>query len=383
MNRILFVDDEPNILDAYRRTFYSRYDFIMTDSGAAALDIIVKSEPFHVIVTDYKMPVMNGVELLNKVRILSPETIQIMLTGQAEMQAVIDLINKGKIFRFLTKPCAAEDMIVNIDDALRQYELITAEKELLGRTLSGSLKVLMDLLALAKPQAFTKTQRIRSLARLITGELVFDNKWQIEIAATLSQIGCVTIPDDILKKVYKGFVLSEGEDKMFSSHPSIGADMIMNIPRLDKVADIIRYQEKNFDGSGFPADEIKEDMIPAGSRILKIVLDYDKAVSGGAEPQTVLHNMKIKPGLYDPAIFAIAEKKFLNTGYSKACSADRELKAENLREGMFLAEDLVTADGMLIGNKNQKITMALIASIKNHVGNAQLKDAIKVISAES
>ncbi|PKL15836.1 MAG: hypothetical protein CVV49_19365, partial [Spirochaetae bacterium HGW-Spirochaetae-5] len=291
MNRILLVDDEKNVLEAYKRNLSDEFDLEVADSGAAALELFSKDKPFHVIVSDFKMPKMNGVELLEKVRNISPETIQIMLTGQADMEAIINLINKGKIFRFLTKPCSTEDLLLTIKDAVRQYELVSAEKELLGKTLGGSIKVLADLLALAKPQAFTKTQKVRKLARLIYTDLDIDHKWQIEIAATLSQIGCVTIPDDILKKVYKGLILSDAENVMFSSHPSIGADMIKSIPRMDKVADIIRYQEKNYDGGGFPSDNIRENEIPAGSRILKIALDYDKAITGGVESSKVLSEM--------------------------------------------------------------------------------------------
>jgi response regulator RpfG family c-di-GMP phosphodiesterase len=380
MSRILFVDDEKNVLEAYKRVFYNKYDYVMTDSGAAAIDIINNSEPFQVIITDYKMPGMNGVELLNLVRNLSPDTIQIMLTGQADMQAIIDLINKGNIYRFLTKPCAQEDMITSIDSAIRMYELAAAEKELLGKTLGGSIKVLTDLLALAKPQAFNKTQKIRSLAKSIYSELVIDGKWQIEIAATLSQIGCVTIPDDILKKVYKGLTLSQSENVMFARHPSIGADMISNIPRLEKVAEIIRYQEKNYDGTGFPADDVNEELIPDGSRILKIALDYDKAVSSGVEGDKALYDMSKKTGIYDPFFLSIAGTKFTKINNPSQQYLKEELSGDNLKEEMYLSEDLVTATGVTIGARNQKLTQALIATIINYQENNQLKDKIKVVS---
>jgi response regulator RpfG family c-di-GMP phosphodiesterase len=381
MGKILFVDDEKNILESYRRTFYSKYNFMMADSGQGALEIINNNsnEPFQVIVTDYKMPKMNGVELLEKVRAVSPDTVQIMLTGQADMEAIIHLINKGRIFRFLTKPCPPDDMASNIDDAIRQYELVTAERELLGKTLGGSIKVLTDLLSLAKPQAFNKTQRIRNLARSIYTVVLLDNKWQIEIAATLSQIGCVTIPDDILKKVYKGLILSEGESVIFLSHPSIGADMIKNIPRLEKVSEIIRYQEKHYDGSGFPSDDLKEDNIPAGSRILKIALDFDKAVNGGVESEKALLDMGKKTGYYDPAFLEIAEKKFLQIDGPKKSFVNREIPIDDIEEGMYLAEDLVSASGVIIGNRNQKLTQALIVTIKNYSRNYLLRDTIKVI----
>jgi len=379
MIRILFVDDEKNVLEAYKRNLADDFDVVVADSGAAALELLDKKNPFHVVVSDYKMPKMNGVELLEKVRNMAPETIQIMLTGQAEMEAIINLINQGKIFRFLTKPCSTEDLISNIKDAARQYELVSAEKELLGKTLGGSIKVLADLLALAKPQAFTKTQRIRKLARYIYNDLDIDNKWQIEIASTLSQIGCVTIPDDILKKVYKGLILSETENMMFSSHPSIGADMIKGIPRMDKVAEIIRYQEKNYDGGGFPSDSIKENEIPQGARILKIALDYDKAIAGGVESGKVLTEMSRKSGIYDPFFLAIAEKKFFAIEKTKNTYVNKEISSKNLEVGMFLNEDLISASGAMLSTKNQPITSALISTIRNYVKNGQLKDAIKVV----
>jgi len=379
MNRILLVDDEKNILEAYKRNLSDDFEVETADSGSAALALISTNKPFNVIVSDFKMPRMNGVELLEKVKNLTPDTIQIMLTGQAEIEAIINLINKGKVFRFLTKPCSTDDLISNIKDAVRQYELVSAEKELLGKTLGGSIKVLTDLLALAKPQAFNKTQKIRNLSRLIYNDLDIEHKWQIEIAATLSQIGCVTIPDDILKKVYKGLVLSDDENVMFLSHPSIGADMIRNIPRMEKVAEIIRYQEKKYDGSGFPDDDVKEEAIPSGSRIMKIALDFDKAVTGGEENEKVLADMKKKSGVYDQAFLKIAEKNFLHAGIAKKSFINKELDSEKLQEGMYLAEDLVTASGIIIGNKNQKITNALIAAVKNYVKNNQLKEKLKVL----
>ncbi len=379
MSKILFVDDERNILEAYKRTLIKNFDIVATDSGDKALEIIENDHSFKVIISDYKMPKMNGVELLEKVREISPETIQIMLTGQADMKAIIDLINKGKIFRFLTKPCSQEDMLKNLNDAIRQYELVAAEKELLGKTLGGSIKVLTDLLALAKPQAFEKTQRVRNLARIITSNLNIQNTWQLEIASMLSQIGCVTIPDDILKKKYRGLTLSDDENVMFSFHPSIGADMIKAIPRMEKVSEIIRYQEKDFDGSGFPLDEIKEEQIPEGARILKIILDYERMISGGVEKEKAILDMKKKSGVYDPELLVIAEKSFLQKGDKSRSFITKSIPVDQLNEDMYLAEDVMSASGNILGSKNQKFTEALITTFKNYARNHQLKETISVI----
>lgn len=376
--KVLMVDDEINILEAYRRNLRDRFDVNAVDSGESALKAL-GGGTYQVIVTDYKMPVMNGVALLDRARAIAPDTTQIMLTGQAEMQAVIDLINKGKIFRFLTKPCTTEDLTRNIDDGIRQYELITAERELLGKTLGGSIRVLTDLLALAKPQAFHRAQRIRTVVRKVLQEKKIENAWQIEIAAMLSQIGCVTIPDDVLKKAYSHRKLTEYELAMFQNHPAIAAEMIVNIPRLDKVAEIVRYQEKCYNGEGFPEDDVKEQDIPYGARILKIAIDYDKHIVDGKEPMQGYEELLKKSELYDEELLKETQPAFAELWKKSKRFFNKELTVDNLKEGMYLAEDVMTASGVILGTKNQKVTLPLISTLKNYEKNKQIKGLLRLI----
>ncbi len=378
-SRILMVDDEKNILEAYARNLREHFEISTAMSGKEALAIMEKS-PFPVIVSDYKMPEMNGVELLEKVRQQCPDTVQIMLTGQADMQAVVDLINRGKIFRFLTKPCASEALEQTIRDALRQYELINAERELLGKTLGGSIKVLTDLLALAKPQVFNQSVRIRNLARKIYRAMNIHDAWKIEISALLSQIGCVTMPDSVLKNAYQGLTLSEDEAVMFNNHPLIAADMIANIPRMEVVAEIIKYQEKRFDGKGVPADNLSGDGIPLGARILKVANDYVRFMNLGLQDFSAIYEMKKRPGVYDPRILDVLEGVTKQEGEQNKAYITKQLLIKQLQEGMYLAEDVVTAAGVVIGNKNQPVTRALIVTLTNHATNQQIKQPIQVIT---
>jgi|YNPMSStandDraft_1061717.scaffolds.fasta_scaffold00051_14 sigma-B regulation protein RsbU (phosphoserine phosphatase) len=128
--KILFVDDEINVLHGYRRNLRSLFDVHIAQSGEEALKIISEQDDFAVIISDYRMPEMDGIELLHKVRDISPDTIRIILTGYADMQIAIEAINEGNIFRFLTKPISNDKLINTINDALEQYRLITTEKEL-------------------------------------------------------------------------------------------------------------------------------------------------------------------------------------------------------------------------------------------------------------
>ncbi len=377
---VLLVDDEINILEAYRRNLRDQFELVTANSGQEALDALKTGTPPTVIITDYKMPGMNGVELLAKFRELSPDTVQIMLTGQAEMQAVIELINKGKIFRFLTKPCSTEDLSSNILDAARQYELVTSERELLGKTLGGSIRVLTDLLALAKPQAFHRAQRIRSFAAKIVSELRPKNGWQIEIAAMLSQIGCVTIPDEILKKAYGGKRLADFENFMFKNHPAVAADMVVNIPRLEKVADIIRYQERRFDGSGFPEDGPAGGDLPLGARIIHIALEYDRLVNSGMYPDAAAEEMRKNANYFDPEVLGTALKVFKEVETKKKRYVTSEFAIDQLRVGMYLADDLVSASGVILGSKNQKINSTLLLTLQNYEKNKQIKGPIRAIT---
>ena len=140
--KILFVDDEPNILQAIQRQLRSRFDVETAVSGDEALRILKEKGPFAVIVSDMRMPGMNGVELLTRVRDSYPETVRLMLTGNADQGTAMEAVNNGQIFRFLTKPCPQATLVVSVALAQRQHRLIMAEKEMLQKTLMGSVTVL-------------------------------------------------------------------------------------------------------------------------------------------------------------------------------------------------------------------------------------------------
>jgi DNA-binding NtrC family response regulator len=159
-DRILLVDDDSHVLDGYRRSL-SRDFLVETAAGPdEALPLIEKNGPFAVIVSDMRMPGMSGIQLLGAVKSISPETVRIILTGNADMETAIDAINEGNIFRFLIKPCAHEVMAKTLTAALVQYRLVTAEKQLLEQTLSGSIQVLTEVLSLVnRPRSAAPSAR--------------------------------------------------------------------------------------------------------------------------------------------------------------------------------------------------------------------------------
>lgn len=203
-DRILLVDDDSNVLDGYRRGLSREFLIETATGGDQALPLIEKEGPFAVIVSDMRMPGMSGTRLLSAVKSVAPDTVRIMLTGQADMETAIDAINEGSIFRFLRKPCTREAMAKTLTAALVQYRLVTAEKQLLEQTLSGSIQVLTEVLSLVNPAAFSRAERARRYICHVVQAMKLGNSWQYEVAAMLSQLGCVTLAPETVEALYKG-----------------------------------------------------------------------------------------------------------------------------------------------------------------------------------
>ena len=181
-----------------------------------ALQKIAERGPFAVVVSDRQMPRMDGIQFLATVKERAPDTVRLMLTGNADLEGAIKVVNEGNIFRFLTKPCSLEILGKAVEDALAQYRLVTAEKELLNKTLSGSIKLLTDILSMIEPQSFGRAQTMRDIIGSVTKKFKAENEWEIPLAVMLAPIGNVTIPPELLLRARAGVSLSKVEEQIVS-----------------------------------------------------------------------------------------------------------------------------------------------------------------------
>jgi response regulator RpfG family c-di-GMP phosphodiesterase len=373
-NRVLCVDDDANILAAYRRQLRKQFDIDTAEGGAQGLEAVAGRGPYAVIVADMGMPGMDGAQFLRKARQLAPDSVRMMLTGNADQQTAVTAVNEGSIFRFLTKPCPTETFAQALAAGIEQHRLITAEKELLEQTLRGSIKVLTEVLALVNPAAFGRATRIQRLVRQLAAELKAENAWQLEVAAMLSQIGCVTIPEHVLGKVYEGVPLSEDEERMFDAHPRVGHDLIAHIPRLGEVAAAIALQERRFDGTNAPPKEPRDAELPLGGRLLKVVLDFDSLAAREPSRIKVLEVLRQRAGWYDPAILDALQKVL---GVETRLEV-QELRVCQLKVHMVLAEDVLTDKGLLLVAKGQEITPTLLQRLENYALRGTIREPIRV-----
>lgn len=374
--RILFVDDEENVLNGIQRGLRKKFTIETALGPAPGLAAITNNGPYAVVVSDLQMPGMDGIEFLSRVRKMARSTVRMMLTGNADFNSALNAVNQGNVFQFLTKPCSNEALINAINLGIKQYRLITAERELLEKTLKGSIKILTETLSLANPEAFGRSSRIKQRVREIVSHLGTKDSWKIETAAMLSHIGCIILPEQALKKLYKGQELVGSEREAFDTHPIVGSNLIANIPRMQEIAEIILYQEKHFDGSGNPKDSKRGEEIPLGARILKLVLDFDTLEAKGVSKLDALKRLKHKAEWYDPVILNALEEIL---GIDKVVSFDvREVSFRDLSCDMVLGQDVTTKNELLLVSKGQEVNMALLQRLKNFSISAGIKEPIRV-----
>lgn len=372
--RILCVDDEANILQAYQRALRKQFDLETALGPEEALAAIRARGPFAVVVADMRMPGISGVQLLERIGEISPNTVRMMLTGNADQQTAMDAVNEGHVFRFMTKPCSPEKFAKALEAGLEQYRLLSAERELLTQTLRGAIRVLTDVLTLVNAEAFGRASRVCRLVRALSVELGMDKNWQMEIAAMLCQIGCITVPDKILAKVHQGRELTGEEQEIYHAHPRTARDLIAKIPRLEEVAEIIAYQEKLFDGRGYPADYIAGKKIPLGSRILKVGLDWDILTNNGLTPEMALAEINDRKGWYDPGIVG-ALRKVLNISEAHVI---RRCRIADLVDGAIVADDIMSTNGTLLCAKGQEVTPAIRLRLRNYAVNVGIARPVKI-----
>ena len=357
--RVLCVDDEPSVLEGLKRNLRREFDVTLADGSRTALELLSNEEPFAVVVSDLSMPGMNGIELLTTFREQAPDTVRLLLTGHADLDAAMAAVNEGSIFRFLTKPCPPKMFVGAVRAAVNQHHLITAEKVLLQQTLQGSIRALTEVLAMTNPEGFGRATRIKQKASLIAGRIGVDDPWQIEVAAMLSQIGCVVLPEDVALKIYRGESLAESERALADRVPGVADELLANIPRLETVRDALKYQHKRFDGSGPPSDRVRAMKIPLGARVLKALSDLDALESRGLETDEAIRELRSRAGWYDPEVLDALDS-------SDSPSEEHwELSLAQLRTGMTLAADVKAKSGVLLVARGHVVTPGLIERLRN------------------
>ena len=348
-NRVLLVDDEVNLLQSIRRNLRGRYDLTLAEGGAAGLEHLRNDGPFAIVVSDMQMPDVDGMMLLWQARSIAPDTVRVMLTGNVDQQTAVDAVNEGAIFRFVNKPCPAESLAQVIDDGLRHYSLITAEKQLLSQTLTGAVAMITELLSMANPDAFGRGGRLRSLARRLSDRLNWYDSWQYEIAAMLSQVGCIGVPSEAQDRFNEDTLRNQAE---------LSSNVVKRIPRLEKVAAMIGLQDTNEIPRG------TADNVANGAKMLRILSDFDLLYKSSSLSQAVRKMEGDIGRIYDEEIFQNFSDMILDA------MEIRQVDVKELSPSMILDENVLNRRGDVLISKGHELTESLIQRLHNFSCNA-------------
>jgi len=360
--RVLCVDDERAVLDGLALHLRRKYRLDTAQSGAEGLMILRENPGIAVIVSDMRMPGMDGASFLTRAREAAPNAVRMLLTGQSGIDAAIAAINEGGIFRFLTKPCPPPTLIRAIEAALEQHRLVSAERVLLEQTLHGSIKALTDILALANPVAFGRATRIKALVSELAVKLDVRNAWQVEVAAMLSQLGAMTLPPETAEKLHLGVALSPEEQKMAARALVVNEQLVRNIPRLDGVADILAAQGKRRKAGEVLAVDLRAAEVEASAQLLRAASDFDGLESQGSSLALAIDAMRARTDRYEARVVdAVAELR----GGQSANVAIREVNLSVLCTGMVFVDDVKMQNGMLLVARGFEVTVGFLARVRN------------------
>lgn len=372
--RILCVDDERNIIEGLSRTLRQHFDVVTAMGPGPAVDLLRTDRQFAVVVSDYRMPGVNGVMLLKHVRDCAPDAVRVLLTGQADLKAAADAVNTGGVFRLLLKPCGPEILVPALTAAVRQHQLQQAEREVLEQTVRGSVKALIDVLALANPMAFGRATRVKQHIGDLGAHIGLGQRWEMEVAALLSQIGCVTLPPAVVEKLYHGHPLEPSERAVIDGLGATAADLIADIPRLDGVREILRHFQAPFHGTANTLDGCP-DGFPIGARLLRVALDFEELLATGLSPAAAIDQMRMRRDTYDPAVLG----DFAQLQGARGPCSYREVALRDLTPGMVFAEDLRTHDGRLLVAHGHEVTAALFERIHDYWVDLPVVEPVRIV----
>ncbi|GAA6135914.1 two-component system response regulator [Oceaniserpentilla sp. 4NH20-0058] len=394
--KILFVDDEPQMLTALSRVFRGKqFDVHTANSGQEALAILENSQ-FDVIVSDMRMPEMDGATFLSHSIKLNPQSRRILLTGYSDQESTIRAINDGQVHQYLSKPWdnqslretveaeiiekqrieaetpdqaehqALQNQVISVSNELKHATVLAdmAKGELLNQY-NTTIKVMSNLIHMRVPTPKDMNKDVVSHCVALAKLIKLDSKIITEIrnAARLYQLGKINFPETLLNQPLQD--MTKDMLAQYQQHPLQGADLLTPLTSMDFTAKLIRHQNENYNGSGLP-EKLSKNKIPLGSRILRIVIDYQQMIHGIYLKDVLSHNdalellEKSSGTKYDPELVKLYKKLILEISKHKTTESDKLIPIDEIQPGDKVNRDVFSPDGILLIAKGMDMTPTLI-----------------------
>jgi response regulator RpfG family c-di-GMP phosphodiesterase len=317
------------------------------------------------------MPGMDGATLLAQVMALYPDVTRILLTGETGREAAVSAVNRGHIFRFLTKPCPPDQLKNAVEAGVIQHRVLNAEREILQETVVGCIKALIDVLAMTSPVAFGRASRVKRTVMQFSEACGAAEYWQLEASAMLSQVGYLSLPAELVEKLYYGEKLSADEQVLVEGAPKVAIRLLEHIPRLEPVLQILT-------ALGWPDEAIArlgDGTIGLATRTLAMVLEYDALVTQGNSVSTAVQTLRGRASRYGAPLI---EQFAKHVGAGSSGREVREITLRSVQPGMAIMQDLRTSMGTLLVPRGFEVTPTFMERIRNY-GPDLLAEKIKVL----
>lgn len=376
-HKVLLVDDEQPVLDGVSRRIGFDYDLTTAKSGAEGLQAIQESGPFAVVVTDMRMPHMNGIEFVTQARRIDPDTVYLMLTGNQDQETATRAVNEGQVFRFLNKPCDVKTLRAALEAGLRQYELVTAERELLRKTFYGAVEVLTDVWEGSNPEFVGCSVSFEETVSKLTHWLGIEDRWEYHVASKFGLIGFSLLRESD-REAYLGVSIDDPYwDRTLLTASGVGKRLIQRIPRLEPVAAMIGGQTRVDGSSPWLPPTDRKQIEAAGATLLRLSAQVERLVTWGVDAEEGIR--VIRASL--PALSSELEVALRRAWPTTPTAETHEVAFGDLTEAMVAAEDVLFAGTKLVC-KGRRLTSTVIEKLRCHEERRAIRGRLLVYGCE-
>jgi len=356
--KILCVDDEPQVTEGLATLLRREYEVHLATSGEQGLQKLREVRGLAVVLSDMRMPHMDGATFLHEMLKRCPDATRILLTGHSELEAARRAVNEGQIFRFLSKPCPPDELRAAIEAGVAQHRLVTAERAVLRETLIGFIRSLTDVLALSNPVAFGRASGIKRLAMGLAAKLGFPEFWQLEAAALLSQLGYMSISPELAEKVFYGKDLEPKEGVQVALAQDVARKLIERVPRLEPVAQImatVKMSDEQIAGLG-------KGPVGVAARVLGLATEASILCSQGKTREAVHEIVSRRAARYGQDLIGYLDQMLLAT---ECDSEARDMPLRELTVGMIVMEEVRNPQGVMLVPVGFEVTQSFLDRLSN------------------
>lgn len=378
-SQILVVDADPKVLSAFERLFSDQYRVTTFNAPDAALAWLKENPAVAVIVSAINLPGMGGTAFLTSCELAAPLSARIILTAEKSLDVVKQAVNSGHVFMLLTKPCSQAELTAAMQAGMTQHSRLLQERAILERTLSGSVKLLIEMLSLFHSEAFRRTSVMRPQAMKIAHRMGLKKTWELDMAVMFSPLGEALLPKEILARYRTAKPLTDQQREILARAPAQTRDLLKNIPQLDRVAECLYLSSRGYDGSGFPVDGPVGMDIPVTSRILKVLTDLWFASPETGVDAAAFEALTINRKQYDPEILKVAREELLDLTSDPNSKPVTLCYIRALRPGDVLVDDVLSEGSHeLVLSRGHQLTSTTIRRLDQYNHVSGIRQPIRV-----